>query len=84
MLAEKLDASQKMPLIIEPPSGAKTMPTAELIKMRDFFISELHIFGTLLFRGFDIKQSNNLKTSRAASPKRICSITRAASRRAFR
>lgn len=55
MLAEKLDASQKMPLIIEPPSGAKTTPTAELIKMRDFFISELHIFGTLLFRGFDIK-----------------------------
>jgi alpha-ketoglutarate-dependent taurine dioxygenase len=55
MFAKNLDASQKLPLIIEPPSGAKMPQSAELIKMRDFFVSELLIFGALLFRGFDIE-----------------------------
>ena len=61
MFAEKLATLPKLPLIIEPPSGAKTSPSAELIKMRDFFTSELHIFGALLFRGFDIETIENFE-----------------------
>jgi hypothetical protein len=58
--------------------------STEIIKMRDFFNSELHIFGALLFRGFGIETSKNLKISRAFFPGKICSITRAEFRRAFR